>query len=162
MTPTLKQKLEAALLQLRSLLVRLKEFFIKPPAPQIDFDFPAPIPSSKYSWGTTSERIHSTRLICDEEGLSWDLKNKLCATVNCESEWRLDAKNENKDKNGNVLSTDWGICQYNDYYFIGKNKPIPTIQDALTNPELCIRVMARQFKAGGAYQWICYKKLFGA
>lgn len=135
------------------------------PVPQIDFDLPAPIvtpevPVSKYDWTNKQAITHSVRLICDEEGLTYDMKNKLCATINCESGFSLTAKNENKDSTGKVLSTDWGLCQFNDYWWVGAKKPFHSVSDILHNPEKCVRLMAREFKKGNAYLWVCYKKLF--
>ena len=37
------------------------------------------------------------------------------ATIWAESNFNLFAKNENR-LNGQLMSTDWGICQWNDYY----------------------------------------------
>src|SRR3990167_8590769 len=68
------------------------------------------------------------------------------------------AKNQKKEKNGKILSTDWGICQMNDYWYIGKNRPIATIREAIENPEKCVRIMIKRYKEGGLRDWVCYLK----
>lgn len=93
--------------------------------------------------------------VCKEEGLSDDLTNQLYATICCESEFNPKAKRLND--NG---TTDYGLCQFNDYWYIGPGKPIPSVEVALNDPEFCVRVMARQFKNGRAHDWICYRNLF--
>ena len=146
-------------------LKRLLELWFPPlapvvPAPVEPKKEPPPTPEEpKYLWGTKTERIHSTRVICDEVGLSYEMKNRLCATVECESGFSLNAINTNKD--GTMDLGMLGIAQYNEKWYIGPGKPIPTREDALKNPELCIRVMARAFKAGRQKDWICYRRLYG-
>jgi len=98
--------------------------------------------------------------VAQEEGLSEEMKKRIYKTIQCESNFNPKAKNENKDNGGNVLSTDWGICQYNDYYYIGIGRPIPSVQFALNEPEKCVRTMCKEFKAGRASHWSCYKKLY--
>ena len=91
-------------------------------------------------------------------GLTVAEKNLICQVVNCESGFKIKAKNENKDSIGRVLSTDWGICQYNDYWYIGKGKPFASVEEVLTNPEKCVRVMLQRYKEGGLKDWICYRQ----
>lgn len=107
----------------------------------------------KYQWGTKEEARHSVRVICDEELLTtWD-KNDLCATVGAESNWNPRAIGK---KNGDG-STDYGICQINDHYWIGKGKQFPSTDYVLENPEACIRWMCRQWKMGNKNWWYGYK-----
>lgn len=113
--------------------------------------------SSKYLWDTPKNAEHSVRLICDENNLSWDDKNMVCQVINCESGFNTQAKHENKDKEGNVSSTDWGIVQVNDYWWIGKGKQFPSVLYVLSNPEECVRWMIERFKAGHLEDWVCYK-----
>jgi len=98
--------------------------------------------------------------VAQEEGLSEEMKKRIYKTIQCESNFNPNAKNENKDNGGNVRSTDWGICQYNDYYYIGIGRPIPSVHFALNEPEKCVRTMCKEFKAGRASHWECYKKLY--
>ena len=120
----------------------------------IDEVLPPPAPP-KYDWSTPEAARHSVRVICDEEGLSVDMKNKLTETVKCESAFNPKATNKNNDG-----SADFGIAQFNDRYWIGAGKPIPSVEVALNNPEFCIRLMARQFKLGNAKFWVCFKRLY--
>src|SRR3990167_1581537 len=112
----------------------------------------------KLKWKFPSDARHSVRVLCDELGLTVAEKNLICQVIQCESGFRTDAKNENKDKNGKILSTDWGICQMNDHWYIGKNRPIATIREAIENPEKCVRIMIKRYKEGGLRDWVCYLK----
>lgn len=125
-----------------------------------------PAPEPKYKWDTLIASKHSVRVICDEEGLTLEQKNTLCATVGAESGWQSyylsgpkkgqPVKLENK-KDGKVWSTDWGIAQINDHYHIGPGKSFPSVQYVLDNPDAVIRWMAKQWKAGNRNWWIAYK-----
>ena len=92
------------------------------------------------------------REICQELGLTQDQENDLIATMWCESGMNQYAQNANTDG-----TTDYGICQLNSYWYIGSGKVVKTPQEALNNPELCIRVMASQFLNGRPNDWICYR-----
>ena len=105
-----------------------------------------------YKWGTKEETRHSVRVICDEEELSWNEKNLITAVIACESGFNVKAINVNI--NG---TTDYGICQYNDYYYIGNGKPIASVYEALNNPEKCVRIMIKQYRHGLLKHWVCYK-----
>ena len=72
----------------------------QPPPP------PAP-PISKYDWSTPELARHSVRVICDEEGLSVEMKNKLTETIKCESGFNPKAVGTNQ--NG---TKDYGIIQF--------------------------------------------------
>ena len=139
----------------------LAEFLLEPKAqgwPQYD-------PTKLVSWDTVAGARHNVRVICDQEGLTIDQKNNLCATVGAESGWQSyyltgpnkgqPVKQENVSK-GRVWSTDWGIIQINDWYHIGKGKEFPSVPYVLNNPEACIRWMARMWKAGHANWWMGY------
>ena len=71
-----------------------------------------------------------------------------CATIEAESSWNPNAKLVNK--NG---TTDWGICQFNDYWY----KDLITPEKALNDPEFAIELMAKQWKKGRAMDWVAYK-----
>jgi hypothetical protein len=96
------------------------------------------------------------RVVCDEEGLTVVRKNDLCATIECESGgFNTKATHINYIwVNGirKVGSTDWGLCQWNDYYH---GKEI-TPQEALNDPEKAVRLMCKYWKQGLMRQWICY------
>ena len=72
----------------------------------------------------------------------------LCAVIEAESSWNPNAKLVNN--NG---TTDWGICQFNDYWY----KALITPEQALNNPEFAIELMAKQFQKGREKDWIAYK-----
>ncbi len=139
-----------------SLKPSMKPVEPKPIVP-IDEVIPDPAPKvEKYDWSTKEAARHSVRLICDEENLSWDMKNRLDKTVEGESNFNPKAVGK-INPNG---STDWGIAQWNDRLWIGNGKLFPSTDYVLTNPEHCIREMCRQFKLGHANYWVAYKKLF--
>ncbi len=119
-----------------------------------------------YKWDTPANVRKSIRMICDEEGLPIVRTNNIggkmyldkdiiCAVIQCES--GFDTKRTNKNKDG---TTDWGLCQYNDYWYIGKGKPIASIDEAMNNPEKCVRVMIQQYKKGRIKDWVCYSGNF--
>ena len=88
------------------------------------------------------------RKIAKEEGVDDEV---LLAVIKCES--GLNPKAINKNPNG---TTDYGIIQANSYWYIEKMRLL-TIDEALNNPEKCVRIMAKRFKQGAADDWICFK-----
>lgn len=131
-------------------------------------DFSVPPPSatvatttmdSRLDFSTPQAAFHSTRVICDEIGLSYQKKNTLCACIYQESRFLTNPKpNQNKDpKTGKVWSTDYGIAQVNDYFHIGPGKEFPSVQWVLDNPEEIIRWMAGILEKTGRLQpWASY------
>lgn len=133
---------------------------VAPPLPS-----PAPIPP-KLSWRTAPEAYLSTRILCDEYGLSLANKNIICACIYQESNFLnylrpgVPTKFENRDEaTGRVWSTDWGICQINDTkgWHIGPGLPFPSVQYVLDNPEKAVRYMIRMFQKGKLSLWSSYK-----
>lgn len=139
---------------LLSLLVAKKQP-IAPPIPVEPIKPVEPIVPS-YLWDTKANARNSVRIICDEEGLTLKQKNEVTETINCESGFKTNAVNKNT--NG---TSDYGIIQANSYWYIGKGKPIASIDEAINNPTFCVRIMARAFKNGRAKDWICYRRLYG-
>lgn len=117
-----------------------------PPKPELP-------PLQALKWSTPQEARHSVRVLCDDLGLSVADKNTICAVISCESGFNTKAVNKNSDAR---QSTDYGICQYNSFWYIGEGKPIASIDEALNNPEKCVRVMINQFKKGQLRDWVCY------
>jgi hypothetical protein len=112
-----------------------------------------------YIWSTPKDARHSVRVICDEEGLSVSDKNIICACIQQESGFKIDAVGP-YNKNG---TRDFGICQFNDgvnahgqAYWIGYGATFGSIDEVLENPEKCVRVMIKQFKAGHLNWWASY------
>ena len=70
------------------------------------------------------------------------------ATIWAESEMNPNATNYNKD--GTV---DFGICQFNNYWYRDKISP----HNALNNPELALNIMAEQWEKGRKKDWIAYR-----
>lgn len=121
---------------------------------------PKPLPADPVLlWDTPAHAYHSTRVICDNVGLTYEQKNILCQCVMQESGFLTNPRpNQNKDpKTGKVWSTDWGIVQVNDHYNIGPNKAFPSVQYVLDNPDKCIEWMAKIYKETGALKpWVSY------
>lgn len=117
---------------------------------------PPPTPAPKYLWNTRPACIHSVRVICDEMGLTWNQKAEICATIEAESNFDPKAKLQNK-KNGKVWSTDWGICQVNDFYHVGPGKAFASVQEILDYPERSVRFMCLCFKQGKIDLWTAHK-----
>jgi hypothetical protein len=120
---------------------------------------PEPVlsPTEVYKWATPKEAKHSTRVICDEEGLSFADKNLICAVIMAESGFYNTAKNVNRKTDGSLGSTDWGICQINDRFHIGAGKTFPSVDYVLHNPDKVVRWMIAMFRVGHLDWWVAYK-----
>lgn len=109
-------------------------------------------------WNTSAsfshENFHNVRVLCDLEGLSFDMKNRLTATVWGESEFNVHAKCLNyartPDGTKYVSSVDNGIAQWNTHYHGTEITP----DQAVNNPEFAIRLMCKYFKNGLENQWV--------
>lgn len=62
----------------------------------------------------------------------------------------MNPKAINKNPNG---TTDFGICQFNDYWY----RDIISPHNALNHPEIAINVMAQQWERGRQNDWIAYR-----
>ena len=109
----------------------------------------------KYDWSIPEKARKSVRIICDEEGMILKQKNEICDTINCESGFKTNLIHHNK--NG---TSDYGIIMANSHWYIGEGKPIASIDEAINNPEKCIRVMCEMWRKKRMKDWICYRKLF--
>lgn len=118
---------------------------------------PIPVASSEpLLWDTPLNVRHSLRVMCDNAGMSVDQKNILCACVEQESRFNTQAVNHNKDAEGATTSSDWGVCQINDYFHIGEGKDFPSVEYVLENPEADIAWMIKMFQAGKQNMWSSY------
>ena len=107
-------------------------------------------------WETPKQAFHSVRVMCDKMGLNYEQKNEICYTIWGESEFHIKAIGK-PNKNG---TKDYGLCQYNDGrnakgipFWIGKGATFASIDEVLTNPEKCVRVMIQTYKAGYIGWW---------
>lgn len=112
-------------------------------------------------WDTPQNVRHAVRVMCDNAGLTFTHqydsnvtdKNILCACVEQESGFNTKAVHQNLSDTKVVLSTDYGVCQINDFWHIGQGKDFPSVGYVLDNPEACISWMIQMFKDGKASQW---------
>lgn len=114
------------------------------------------IAQPKYIWDDFLTSRHSVRVICDEEGLTLDSKNIICACIQQESNFNNKTVNRNKNSKGDITSSDWGICQINDYYQIGVGKPFSSVDEVTANPDKAVRFMITMMKAGKLHLWVSY------
>lgn len=129
-----------------------------PPAP------PQSNPDALLPWdnvpGSEANR-HNVRAICDLEGLTYTQKEVLAACVKVESDFETQIVHPNFAFNSEgmkyLASTDYGICQINDFWHIGPTKEFPSSEFVLANPEACVQFMARYYKAHGHLNaWVSY------
>lgn len=107
-------------------------------------------------WSIPVAAHHNVRAICDLEGLTYQQKEVLTACVMVESGFDINAINYNyahhADGTKYLASTDFGICQWNDFYH---GKEI-TPDQALHNPEMAVRLMCKYWLHGLQIQWVSY------
>lgn len=114
------------------------------------------------AWGSQKNNFHNVRVLCDLSGLAVDSKNDICACIYQESTFLnylangQPVKHENLSAAGVLLSTDWGMCQINDYYHIGAGKDFPTVEHVLADVEAVVQWMIDQYKAGRITEWSSY------
>lgn len=139
--------LQAALIQIGLLRKQQQEEL---PVPQ-----PVPAtPVTELKWDKANAR-HSVRVICDEMGLTLYEKNVITACIQQESGFDNAAVGRNM-RDGKLLSTDWGICQINDYWHVGPGKKWSSVQQILDNPEKAVRWMITLYKQGQLKLWVSY------
>jgi hypothetical protein len=107
-------------------------------------------------WTTRANCSHNVRVIADQVGMSVYDKNVLWACVRQESNFDTQAIHVNHDGKGNVLSTDYGIAQINDYWHIGDGKDFPSVDYVMQNPEADMRWMAKCFQNGQQNLWCSF------
>lgn len=107
-------------------------------------------------WDTPKHIYHAVRVTCDLNNLSVAEKNILCECIYQESRFNNGAINHNKNSAGVTLSTDYGICQINDYYHIGPGKDFPSVAYVLEHPDKVFEWMIGMYKKGLLKQWVSY------
>lgn len=113
--------------------------------------------SISYLWDSPQHNYHNARVLCDKAGLSVEQKNILSACIYQESRFNNEAINHNKDSSGKTLSTDYGICQINDYYHIAPTgTPFLSVQDVVDNPDKAVSYMITMYQHGLLKQWVSY------
>lgn len=109
--------------------------------------------SPAWCGGTLEDRknmLALARRVCQEEGLTKPMTEDLLLTVYGESgfnQWCI-----------NLKSLDFGIAQFSHVYYLKEYKM--TRQEAIDNPERCLRIMARNFRGGRQSNWVAYKGRF--
>lgn len=134
-----------------------------------------PTPTPVYLFDTPQNARHSVRVRCDEAGLSLKPsvavdgilhtpKDVICATLEVESgfyNYKPDGtpqRHVNFEKDGvTVSSTDWGLCQINDYWHIQKYPDFKSVDDVLQHPLKAVDFMIARFKVGKLSDWDAYK-----
>ncbi len=114
-------------------------------------------PDALLPWTTTANCRHNCRALADLEGLSVAQKNMMSSVIHCESNYNVNCVHPNI-VSGKTVSTDFSICQINDYYHIGAGKDFPSVEYVMTNPEACVRWMCKMVKAGKINLWVCASK----
>lgn len=129
-----------------------------PLVPVIPSNPPTTMPTTPETllWDTRKHSFHAVRVLCDNAGLSVEQKNLICACIYQESQFSNAAVNKNKNSAGQVTSTDWGICQVNDYWHIGKGKDFSSVEYVVNNPDDVVVWMIHMFKKGQLKQWVSY------
>lgn len=121
----------------------------KPPTPSLITGVDLHGHSFAWRGGTLTERKAMYALaekICKEEKLTPVMTKDLLLTVYGESgfnAWCI-----------NTQSFDYGVAQFSKRYYLVEYKMSP--QEAIDNPERCLRIMARNFKAGRQSNWVAY------
>lgn len=104
------------------------------------------------NFDTPQKAYHSVRVMCDNAGLPYAVKNDICATIYQESAFIYDILGK-PNNNGSI---DVGLCQYNDPLWIGPGKLFSSRQDCIDNPERAVKNMIQCFKDGHANWWMGY------
>lgn len=169
---TMKKALLAALAWLQG----QKQAPVAPQPPKIDITATQTVPPIQVTppvdpdallpWTTTENCRHNCRALADLEGLTVNQKNLMSSVIHCESDYDPTIVMYNTVKGsvrkekydiavyGKILSTDTGICQWNDFYHGKEISP----DDALNNPEKAVRLMCQYVKRGQIGQWVCYQR----
>lgn len=108
-------------------------------------------------WDTPQHAFHSTRVLCDEAGLTVKQKNEICGTIYGESEFDNRAVCKNMNAKDEVTSIDVGICQINSYWHCGKGKTFPSTDYVVAHPEEAVKFMIKMYKAGQINLWVAHK-----
>ena len=125
-----------------------------------------PEPAETLLFDTPKHAWHSTRVLCDEMGLTYEQKQEICATVYGESAFDNKAVCRNKNAQGVVTSIDVGLCQINSRFHTGPGTPFPSTEYIVAHPEEAVRWMIKMYKARHINWWVAhlngrYKQFLG-
>lgn len=137
---------------------------VVPTVPEPTAPIPAPVDPDNifYPWDSPKHNYHNVRVLCDRSNLTVSEKNIICACIYQESQFYnylpngKPVSNQNRLANGSVGSTDWGICQVNDYYHLGVGKDFPSVNFALANPDKVVAWMIGMYQHGLLRQWVSF------
>lgn len=107
-------------------------------------------------WDTHDNSRHSIRVLCDEMNTTVYLKNVINACIEVESHCLNYKAPGVPTTHKNPGSTDWGICQVNDYFHIGPYKDFPSVSYVMANPEKVVRWMIKMALEGHLNLWVSY------
>ena len=113
-------------------------------------------------WTQRPNIYHNVRVLCDLAGLSFADKSVMCGVIYGESEfynYLPDGKpvsHANLNADGSLSSTDWGLCEVNDFFHIGEGKDFPSVDYVMQNPEAVVKWMIGMYKAGKITMWDAY------
>jgi len=133
-----------------------------PAAPTAAAETTAPVPTAANpdvlidDWTVPANAKHNVRVLCDLAGLTFYQKDVITACITVESDFIITAEHQNKNAAGDVLSTDYGIVQINDYYHIGPGKDFPSAAYVLANPGECVKWMIGKYQAGEISEWVSF------
>lgn len=117
--------------------------------------------SYTYPWDTPHHNWHNARVLCDQAGLTLAEKNDICACLYQESELFNVFPNghpvtNHNMRNGQVVSTDWGIAQINDYWHVKRYADFKSSDDIIAHPEKAVGMMIHAIQNGTLTQWVSY------
>lgn len=158
---------------LQSLANLLKQINVLLPQlfPRSNNDVPVislPMNQNGYLWNNSVNARHSVRVICDEMGLTYtptemidgklySQKDIITACVHQESNFNNNAVNRNRNKEGVITSSDWGLVQVNDFFNIGPGKYWSSVKQVVDNPDRQVKWMITLYKQGKLNLWSSYK-----
>lgn len=135
------------------------------PLPQPSEPMPDPL-TALLPWTTQKNYYHNVGVLCDRTGLTFAQKDIVRRCIYVESRFRdyfadgTPVRGFNKEKNGNVWSTDWGLVQINDwpkFKHIGPGCMFYSVEDVLTHPQRSAQFMIDTMKRTGKLQpWASY------
>lgn len=141
---------------------------IDEPMPELDTPEPVHVPpetpkvhSKAWRGGTMAERKAMYQLamkVCAEEGLD-KLQSKLLPGYTLRADMIVTIEGESGFNQWceNLHTFDYGLCQFSKRYYLVEYGMTP--QDAINQPEKCLRIMAKNFKSLRRRNWVAFQVL---